>query len=53
MQANKYDLSASRDRQIEQEAVYYEMSKVTMERLLTLERVMAAEVAELEKLLEA
>ncbi|MEM9214440.1 MAG: N-6 DNA methylase [Cyanobacteria bacterium P01_F01_bin.150] len=53
VQANKYDLSASRYRQIEQEAVYYETPKVTMERLLKLEKVMAAEVAELEKLLEA
>ena len=49
---NKYDLSASRYRQIEQEPVYYEVPKVTMERLLKLEQVMAAEVAELEKLLE-
>ncbi|MEM9162766.1 MAG: class I SAM-dependent DNA methyltransferase [Cyanobacteria bacterium P01_F01_bin.4] len=50
--ANKYDLSASRYRQIEQDAVYYEAPKVTMERLLKLEHVMAMEVAELEKLLE-
>ncbi|MEO1400459.1 MAG: hypothetical protein AAFV72_04300 [Cyanobacteria bacterium J06635_1] len=50
--ANKYDLSASRYRQIEQDAVYYEAPKVTMERLLKLEHVMAIEVAELEKLLE-
>ncbi len=49
--ANKYDLSASRYRQIEQEPIYYEAPKVTMERLLKLEHVMAAEVAELEKLL--
>ncbi|MEO1622959.1 MAG: N-6 DNA methylase, partial [Cyanobacteria bacterium J06632_3] len=50
--ANKYDLSASRYRQIEQEPVYYDAPKVTMERLLKLEQVMAAEVAELEKLLQ-
>lgn len=49
---NKYDLSASRYRQVAQEAVYYEAPKVTMERLLKLEHVMAAEVAELEKLLD-
>jgi type I restriction enzyme M protein len=52
VKANKYDLSASRYRQVEQDEVYYESPKVTMERLLKLEHVMAAEVAELEKLLE-
>ena len=50
--ANKYDLSASRYRQVEQDEVYYESPQVTMERLLKLEHGMAAEVAELEKLLE-
>ena len=50
--ANKYDLSASRYRQMEQDEVYYESPQVTMERLLKLEHGMAAEVAELEKLLE-
>jgi type I restriction enzyme M protein len=52
VKANKYDLSASRYRQIEQDEVYYESPRVTMERLLKLEHVMAAEVSELEKLLE-
>lgn len=52
VKANKYDLSASRYRQIEQDEVYFESPRVTMERLLKLEHVMAAEVAELEKLLE-
>ena len=52
VKAHKYDLSASRYRQIEQDEVYYESPKVAMERLLKLEHVMAAEVAELEKLLE-
>jgi len=52
VKANKYDLSASRYRQVEQDEVYYEAPRVTMERLLKLEHVMAAEVAELEKLLE-
>lgn len=51
VKANKYDLSASRYRQVEQDEVYYESPTVTMERLLKLEHVMAAEVAELEKLL--
>jgi len=50
--ANKYDLSASRYRQVEQDEVYYESPQVTMERLLKLEHGMAAEVTELEKLLE-
>ncbi len=42
--ANKYDLSASRYRQMEQDEAYYEKPTVTMERLLTLERVMAEEI---------
>jgi len=52
VRGNKYDLSASRYRQIEQDEGYYELPQVTMERLLKLEHVMATEVAELEKLLE-
>ena len=51
VKANKYDLSASRYRQVEPDEQYYEAPQVTMERLLKLEHVMAAEVAELEKLL--
>jgi len=49
--ANKYDLSASRYRQLEQDETYHEQPRVTMERLLHLEQVMAAEVRELEGLL--
>jgi type I restriction enzyme M protein len=52
VKANKYDLSASRYRQIEQDPVYYEAPQVTMERLLKLEHIMAQEVAALKKLLE-
>jgi type I restriction enzyme M protein len=52
VRANKYDLSASRYRQVEQDEAYYEKPQVTMERLLTLERVMGEEVKELEKLLQ-
>ncbi len=52
VRANKYDLSASRYRQVEQDEAYYEKPQVTMERLLTLERVMGEEVRELERLLE-
>jgi type I restriction enzyme M protein len=52
VRGNNYDLSASRYRQVEQDEAYYEKPQVTMERLLTLERVMAEEVRELEKLLQ-
>ena len=52
VKANKYDLSASRYRQIEQDEPYYESPSVTLERLLKLEHVMATEVRELERLLE-
>ena len=47
VKANKYDLSASRYRQIEQDKPFYESPQVTMERLLKLEHVMATEVKEL------
>jgi type I restriction enzyme M protein len=47
VKANKYDLSASRYRQIEQDEVYYESPQVTMERLLKLEHIMGIEVREL------
>jgi type I restriction enzyme M protein len=49
---NKYDLSASRYREVEQDEAYYEKPQVTMERLLELERVIAEEVQELKGLLE-
>ncbi len=42
--ANKYDLSASRYRQVEPDEAYYENPQVTMERLLELERMMGEEV---------
>ena len=41
---NKYDLSASRYRQVEQDQIYYEKPAVTMERLLALEQVMEEEI---------
>jgi type I restriction enzyme M protein len=50
VKANKYDLSASRYREIEPEPTYYERPLVTMERLLKLESVMAQEINELERL---
>ena len=46
---NKYDLSASRYRQIEQDEEFYEEPQVTLERLLKLEDVMSEEAKELEK----
>lgn len=49
--AQKYDLSASRYRQIEQEEVFYEKPTVTLERLRKLEQVAEQNVAGLEKLL--
>ncbi|MBI5651443.1 MAG: N-6 DNA methylase [Chloroflexi bacterium] len=49
---NKYDLSASRYRQIEQDEEFYEEPQVTLERLLKLEEVMSQEAKELEKLLK-
>ena len=49
--ANKYDLSASRYRPMEQDEVYYDAPQVTLSRLLTLEKVMALEVGALEGLL--
>ena len=49
---NKYDLSASRYREVEQDEVYYEKPHVTMERLLRLEQLMKEEINELEQLLE-
>jgi type I restriction enzyme M protein len=52
VKANKYDLSASRHRQIEQDEPFYESPQVTMARLLKLEHFMGIEVRELKKLLE-
>ena len=50
VKANKYDLSASRYRQVEQDETFYEEPLVTLERLLTLESVMSDEVRELKDL---
>lgn len=50
VRANKYDLSASRYREIEQEPVFYEDPQVTMARLLQLENVLHSEI---DQLLEA
>jgi type I restriction enzyme M protein len=52
VRANKYDLSASRYRQIEQDEEFYEDPQVTLERLLKLESVMASEVEELNRMIQ-
>jgi type I restriction enzyme M protein len=50
VKANKYDLSASRYRQVEADAAYHEQPSVTLERLARLESVMLDEIRELGKL---
>jgi type I restriction enzyme M protein len=52
VRGNKYDLSASRYRQIEQDEEFYEEPQVTLERLLKLESVMSDEAKELEKAIQ-
>ncbi len=50
VKANKYDLSASRYRQVDADAAYHESPAVTLERLARLEQVMLDEIRELGKL---
>jgi type I restriction enzyme M protein len=52
VKANKYDLSASRYRQVDADAVYHEKPSVTLERLARLESVMMSEIEELKGLLK-
>ena len=49
--ANKYDLSASRYRNVANEEVYYEKPQVTLERLQSIETTIAVQIQELKKLL--
>jgi len=51
VKANKYDLSASRYRQVEADAAYHEQPSVTLERLAQLESVMLDEIDELKKII--
>jgi type I restriction enzyme M protein len=51
VKTNKYDLSASRYRQIEPEVVYYEKSKVTLTRMAQLEQTLITEISELQEML--
>ncbi|HXQ35870.1 MAG TPA: hypothetical protein VN843_17780, partial [Anaerolineales bacterium] len=50
VKSNKYDLSASRYRQVDADAFYHEKPSVTLERLTLLENVMLDEIRELGKL---
>jgi type I restriction enzyme M protein len=52
VKANKYDLSASRYRQVDADAVYHEKPSVTLERLARLESVLMSEIDELKKLVD-
>jgi len=51
VKGNKYDLSASRYRQAEQDEAYYEAPRVTLGRLRQLEEVMDQELDQLEGML--
>ena len=52
VKANKYDLSASRYRQVDADLAYHEKPSVTLERLARLENVMLDEINELRDLLK-
>jgi type I restriction enzyme M protein len=52
VRANKYDLSASRYRQVEQDEAFYEQPRVTLKRLRQLEAVATDEVTALDEMLE-
>ena len=52
VKANKYDLSASHYREVDQDGMYYEKPAATLERLLKLEDVMADEIRSLESLMQ-
>ena len=51
VKGNKYDLSASRYRQIEQDEEFYEQPRVTLERLRQLETIAASQVDEVSQIL--
>ncbi len=52
VKANKYDLSASRYRQADNDETYHEAPQVTLGRMSRLEEVMAKEIEELKGMLE-
>jgi len=51
VRANKYDLSASRYRQVDNDETYHESPGGTLERLARLEQVMVEEIDELKKII--
>ncbi len=51
VKANKYDLSASRYRQVEQDETFYEDTGVTLERMRKLETSATEEVMSLQEML--
>ena len=51
MKANKYDLSASRYRQVEQDQEFYEEPSATLHRLRQLETVTIGVVAAIEEMM--
>ena len=51
VQGHKYDLSASRYRQIDHDETFYDEPHITLERLSTLESVMTSRVAEIREML--
>ncbi len=52
VKGNKYDLSASRYRQAEQDETYYEAPRVTLERLLRLEEIMKATIEDIQGMIK-
>ncbi len=52
MKANRYDLSASRYRQVEQEEMYYENAPATLQKFRALDEAMRQGMDELEVLLK-
>jgi type I restriction enzyme M protein len=52
VEANKYDLSASRYRQADNDETYHEAPQVTLERLSHLEQIVIEEINELSKMLK-
>jgi type I restriction enzyme M protein len=50
VKANKYDLSASRYRQVEQDEEFYEQPSVTLKRLRQLETAATGEVSALQEM---
>ena len=49
VKANKYDLSVNRYRQIEHDEEFHEKPKITLSRLLKLEKMMESEILEIEE----